>query len=102
MALLQLANQKYDFFPINRSLGLQQEEDDNKDHLQKMMSSYISYLVTTQKKEASVFCYNCLRSKVSLSVTLLSIRTAPRYANVNTDRVASISEYATYQSMYAI
>ena len=39
---------------------------------------------------------------MSLSVTLLSIRIAPRYANVNTDRVASISKYPTYQSVYVI
>ena len=45
---------------------------------------------------SSVTCANW--HQLSLPVTLLSIRIAPRYANVNTDRVASISEYATYQS----
>ncbi|KAI0208430.1 hypothetical protein LSAT2_006887 [Lamellibrachia satsuma] len=49
-ALELLANQKYNFFPINRALGLQQEEDDNEARLQKM-TSYITYLEAARVRE---------------------------------------------------
>ncbi|KAI0212930.1 hypothetical protein LSAT2_002090, partial [Lamellibrachia satsuma] len=66
-----LANQKYNFFPINRALGLQQEEDDNEARLQKMMS-YITYLVTTYITYLVTTCITYLSFGVCLAADCLT------------------------------
>ena len=46
----QLEKENYDFFPLNRALSLQQEEDNNEIRLETLMSQ-VSYLVNKMKEE---------------------------------------------------
>ena len=50
LSLMQLERENYDFFPLNRALSLQHEEDNNEIRLETLMSQ-VTYLVTKMKEE---------------------------------------------------
>ena len=50
--LLQLTREVYDFFPLNRALSLQQEEDSNEVKLETLMH-HVAFLVSKMKQDVS-------------------------------------------------
>ncbi len=66
---LQLERENYNFFPLNRALSLQHEEDDNELRLETLMTQ-VSYLVNKMKEEVRPVCVCvCVRtSKVGVEV----------------------------------
>ena len=49
---LQLTREVYDFFPLNRALSLQQEEDSNEVKLETLMHQ-VTFLVSKMKADVS-------------------------------------------------
>ena len=53
---VQLAREEHDFFPLNRALSLQHEEDGNELRLETVMVK-VAYLVSKMKEEVSFMFY---------------------------------------------
>ena len=50
--MLQLTREVYDFFPLNRALSLQQEEDSNEVKLETLMHQ-VKFLVSKMREDVS-------------------------------------------------
>ena len=75
---LQLKKNNQDFFPLNRALSLDAEEDSSERKLETLMS-HVEYLVAKMKEEVSL--YNFLKLSFWLNHKRgLEVQSLPRWA----------------------
>ena len=68
---LQLTREVYDFFPLNRALSLQQEEDSNEVKLETLMHQ-VTFLVSKMKADvSSTSCVCCASQSPSCDLMLV-------------------------------